>query len=86
MIFLGVLKGNVLAQFPQDQVLSTKEIDLPRRNRGRNKRQRQETEDEGKEGYNRGGREVFVPEGDKDCPWKEREAADMVHRKENGSI
>lgn len=39
--------GKVSAQDPQDQVLSTKEIDLPQRDRAQGVRDREEIENEG---------------------------------------
>ena len=67
-----------MAQDPQDQVLSTKEIYLLQR--AGNKRQRQEIEDEGEGEGNKGeGRRVFVLEWDKGLPL-DREETDVAHR------
>jgi hypothetical protein len=70
------------AQDPQDQVLSTKEIYLPQRDRRLRIRERetQEIESEGEEEGNNGeGSGVFVQErvGTRDCLWIERRQ--MLH-------
>ena len=59
-----LLKGLMLAQDTQDQVLSTKrDLFALEEQKARNKRQRQETEDEGEGEGNKGERkDVFVQE------------------------
>lgn len=53
------VKGKLSSQDPQDQVLSTEDIYLLLRDRGRNKRQIQGIEDEG-EGEGKGGRGICL--------------------------
>ena len=57
------LKGKVSAQDPQDQVLSTKEIDLPQRDRGQGVRDREEIGNEGEGEGNEEGVRMFVLKG-----------------------
>ena len=64
-----------MAQDPQDQVLSTKEIYLPSEGqRARNKRQKQKIEDKGEREGNKGEGDrlsVLGEGGSKDCLWVE---------------
>lgn len=75
-----VLKGRGIAEDPQDQILSSKDICLPQRQREGNKRQGQEIEDkkEGKETSER-IQESFIQK-DKALPLVTKET-DTVHRK-----
>ena len=78
---MGSMLGKISAQDPQDQVLSTEDIYLLLRDRGRNKRQIQGIEDEG-EGEGKGAG-VFVSEGKykyKGLPLGRMER-DVAHRK-----
>lgn len=78
------LKGKILSQDSQDQILSTKEdfFSLEGQRAG-NKKQRLEIENEGEgQGKKEEEEKVFVSEGNwaEDCLWLER-TTDVVHRK-----
>lgn len=75
-----VLKGKGIAEDPQDQVLSSKEICLPQRDEGRGIRDKDKREDkeEGKETRER-RQELFIQK-DKALPLVRKET-ETVHRK-----
>ena len=62
----------------QDQVLSTKEIYLPQRDKGQGIREK-EREYKGEEGNKGKGTGAFVPEWDKELPL-DREETDVAHK------
>lgn len=66
-LLIYFLKGKVLAQGPQDQVLRPREFVCPRGREGRNKGQRQATEDKAEGGGNKEKGQGCLSCGTKDC-------------------
>ena len=70
---MSMLKGaKDQAQDIHDQVLSTKEIYLPQRNRGQGRRDKDRRQRRRQKEQRRVGDRDICPGGTKDCLWRER--------------